>query len=46
MLKIYRLTRNVNQDHLLEIFSAYGNILKVDLPIDKLSKNHKGIATI
>ncbi len=46
LLKIYRLTRNVNKDHLNEIFSAYGGIVKIDLPIDLQSKNHKGIATI
>ena len=46
LLKIFKLTRNVNKDHLNEIFSVYGNILNIDFPIDKLSKNHKGVASI
>ena len=28
------------------IFSEYGKIISVDLPIDEMSKNHKGIAII
>ncbi|OTF81349.1 RNA-binding protein with serine-rich domain 1-A-like protein, partial [Euroglyphus maynei] len=35
-LYIGRLTRNVNRDHLYEIFSAFGKVLNVDLPMDRL----------
>lgn len=45
MLKVYRLTRNVNAEHLQEIFGEYGEISAIDLPIDQ-SKNHRGFATI
>ena len=46
ILKIYHLTRNVNIEHLKEIFSSYGKIISIDLPIDPLSRNHKGFASI
>lgn len=34
-IHINRLTRNVNKNHLLEIFKSYGNIKSVDLPVDR-----------
>lgn len=30
-----RLTKNVNRNHILEIFKTYGPIKSVDLPIDR-----------
>ncbi|MPC44379.1 RNA-binding protein with serine-rich domain 1 [Portunus trituberculatus] len=32
-IHIGRLTRNVNRDHLMEIFSVYGAVKSVDLPM-------------
>ena len=31
-----RLTRNVNKEHIMEIFSTYGPIKSVDLPMDRI----------
>lgn len=30
------MTRNVTKEHIIEIFSTYGNIKLVDFPIDKM----------
>lgn len=35
-IHIGRLTRNVNKDHISEIFSSYGTIKFVDFPMDRL----------
>jgi len=35
MLHVDRLTRNVNSDHLTEIFGNYGKIKKVDIAMDR-----------
>ena len=32
-IHVGRLTRNVNKDHLMEIFSVYGTVKNVDLPM-------------
>ena len=32
---IEKLTKNVNEDHLRELFGAYGRVREVDLPINK-----------
>lgn len=41
------MTRNVTKEHIVEIFSTYGNIKLVDFPIDKMHPNHgKGFAYV
>ena len=35
-LHVGRLTRNVNKEHLTEIFSMYGPIKSVDMPTDRM----------
>jgi RNA recognition motif-containing protein len=35
---VERLTKNVNEDHLYEIFGQYGEIDDLDLPIGKHSE--------
>ena len=37
-LCVSNLTRNVNKDHILEIFSVYGRVRSIDLPLD--TKNY------
>lgn len=32
---VERLTKNVNEDHLYEIFGQYGSIKDLDLPINR-----------
>jgi RNA-binding protein with serine-rich domain 1 len=32
---VERLTKNVNEDHLYEIFGQYGNIDDLDLPVNR-----------
>jgi RNA-binding protein with serine-rich domain 1 len=32
---VRHLSRNVTKDHIEEIFSAYGKIKEVDLPVDR-----------
>lgn len=34
-----RLTRNVNKDHIQEIFSLYGTIKYIDMPNDRIHPN-------
>ncbi|KAK3854034.1 hypothetical protein Pcinc_039459 [Petrolisthes cinctipes] len=38
-IHIGRLTRNVNKDHMLEIFSVYGTVKSVDLPMYDIRVN-------
>lgn len=45
-LHIGGLTRNINKDHLLEIFSVYGRVRTIDLPLDKLNFLPRGLAYI
>ncbi|KAJ8782935.1 hypothetical protein J1605_009543 [Eschrichtius robustus] len=33
---IGRLTRNVTKDHIMEIFSTYGKIKMIDIPVDRM----------
>ena len=32
-IHVGRLTRNVNREHLQEIFSVYGNVKNIELPL-------------
>ena len=42
-----RLTRNVNKDHLMEIFSVYGQIKHVEMMFDRVHPNlSKGFAYV
>ncbi|KAI5477673.1 hypothetical protein MNV49_006059 [Pseudohyphozyma bogoriensis] len=43
---IQRLTKNVTEDHLDEIFGVYGKITDIDFPIIKRLGTHKGTAYI
>lgn len=36
---IGKLTRNVNKDHIMEIFSNYGSIKNIDMPMDRVHSN-------
>lgn len=47
-IHIGRLTRNVNKEHLNEIFSVYGTIKAVELPNERNALNHlhRGFAYI
>lgn len=46
-IHIGRLTRNVTKDHIIEIFSTYGEIKSVDYPLDRLHPTHaRGFAYI
>lgn len=45
-LYVERLTRNVNKDHLLEIFGHFGKVKKVDLLWDRRVNLPKGSAYI
>lgn len=41
------MTRNVNKDHIQEIFSVYGTLKGVDVPTDRAHPNYiKGFAYI
>ena len=46
MLHVRNLTRNVNEEHLREIFGNYGSIKNVELAIDALVQLPKGYAFI
>lgn len=35
---VERLTKNINEDHLYEIFGQYGHIKDLDLPISRVCK--------
>ncbi|XP_053164892.1 RNA-binding protein with serine-rich domain 1-like [Hemicordylus capensis] len=42
-----RLTRNVTKDHIMEIFSTYGKIKMIDMPVDRLNLHlSKGYAYV
>ena len=41
---VERLTKNVNEDHLYEIFGQYGNIDDLDLPVNKNCELHPASA--
>ncbi|XP_030044892.1 RNA-binding protein with serine-rich domain 1-like [Microcaecilia unicolor] len=44
---IGRLTRNVTKEHILEIFSTYGKIKSIDMPVDRLHMHlSKGYAYV
>ncbi|KAK3290283.1 uncharacterized protein B0H64DRAFT_62019 [Chaetomium fimeti] len=43
---VERLTKNVNEQHLREIFGHYGDIDDLDLPVNKQSKTNRGTAYI
>ncbi|MCJ1470499.1 hypothetical protein MMC07_009145 [Pseudocyphellaria aurata] len=43
---VEKLTKNVNANHLREIFGAYGSIQDVDLPINKQFMTNRGTAYI
>lgn len=34
-----KLTRNVNKDHIMEIFSNYGSVKNIDMPMDRVHSN-------
>ncbi|KAK4227361.1 hypothetical protein QBC38DRAFT_194212 [Podospora fimiseda] len=43
---VERLTKNVNEDHLKEIFGQYGEIEDLDLPVNRTSGTNRGTAYI
>ncbi|AEO64875.1 uncharacterized protein THITE_2030109, partial [Thermothielavioides terrestris NRRL 8126] len=43
---VERLTKNVNEDHLYEIFGQYGEIDDLDLPVNRQSGLNRGTAYI
>ncbi|KAL2022963.1 hypothetical protein VTK56DRAFT_4178 [Thermocarpiscus australiensis] len=43
---VERLTKNVNEDHLYEIFGQYGEIDDLDLPLNRQSGTNRGTAYI
>lgn len=46
-IHIGRLTRNVNRDHIQEIFSHYGTIKNVDFPVDRMhTQNGRGFCYV
>ena len=45
-LHIGNLTRNVNKDHILEIFSVYGRVRSIDLPLDTKNYLPRGYAYV
>ncbi|MCJ1357256.1 MAG: hypothetical protein MMC33_007252 [Icmadophila ericetorum] len=46
MIVVEKLTKNVNDGHLREIFSSYGTIKDVELPINKQFMTNRGTAYI
>ena len=40
---IERLTKNISEENLREIFGAYGDIEAVDVPVNRQCTWHKGI---
>ena len=46
-IHIGRLTRNVTKEHVIEVFSAYGEIKNVEYPMDRLHpQNGRGFAYV
>ncbi|OCK86329.1 RNA-binding domain-containing protein [Lepidopterella palustris CBS 459.81] len=43
---VEKLTKNVNEDHLREIFGAYGQIQDIDLPMNRQFNTNRGTAYI
>ncbi|KAK0612454.1 hypothetical protein B0T17DRAFT_462572, partial [Bombardia bombarda] len=43
---VERLTKNVNENHLREIFGQYGEIEDLDLPLNRTSGTNRGTAYI
>nr|4A8X_A Chain A, RNA-BINDING PROTEIN WITH SERINE-RICH DOMAIN 1 [Homo sapiens] len=44
---IGRLTRNVTKDHIMEIFSTYGKIKMIDMPVERMHPHlSKGYAYV
>ncbi|KAK4157394.1 hypothetical protein C8A00DRAFT_40237 [Chaetomidium leptoderma] len=43
---VERLTKNINEDHLYEIFGQYGEIDDLDLPVNRQSGTNRGTAYI
>ncbi|KAF1813091.1 hypothetical protein P152DRAFT_365269, partial [Eremomyces bilateralis CBS 781.70] len=43
---VEKLTKNVNAEHLREIFGAYGSIQELDLPINRQFMTNRGTAYI
>ncbi|SCV67830.1 BQ2448_5441 [Microbotryum intermedium] len=46
VIRINRLTKNVHRSHLDHIFSPYGKILDIDLPLERRLGTHRGTAWI
>ncbi|KAL1841728.1 hypothetical protein VTJ49DRAFT_6642 [Mycothermus thermophilus] len=46
LIVVERLTKNVNEDHLYEIFGEYGEIDDLDLPISRVNGLNRGTAYI
>lgn len=46
-IHVGRLTRNVSKDHVIEIFSVYGEVKNVEFPIDRMHPpNGRGFAYV
>lgn len=46
-MHVGRLTRNVNKEHITEIFAMYGQIKHIEMPIDRVHPSFsKGFAYI
>ena len=45
-LHVGNLTRNINKDHILEIFSVYGRVRSIDLPLDTKNYLPRGYAYV
>ena len=45
-LYVAHLTRNVTKDHVFEIFSVYGHVKSVDLPMDRFNFLPRGFAYV
>ncbi|KAL8932251.1 MAG: hypothetical protein Q9211_006427 [Gyalolechia sp. 1 TL-2023] len=46
LIVVEKLTKNVNDNHLHEIFGAYGHIKDLDMPLNKQFMANRGIAYI